>query len=530
MIGEARPRQTNIIIDACHAGGVAFDLNGLLKPEVVGEAGTPGISLFGAAAADEYAVETQAGGIGTRALLSLVRGDARVQEARPWLDLVEVGQAASELISAQGLQTPVVWGLNLFGAARFSRNPCFRAAGDLPPLSLPAIPASSPAGRLIEAHAERLWDEYRRLPDEFDARRIYELLTEIATGLSPDRNDLISFVAGIAQTMSLRASRSEDPIVKAQIYVCCALVLLPHAKDQTVAEAMATMLQQATSVSDETFEDVAAAMNEPPRLLEGDPFSQLFYLPLRISRILGWIGASALLRRILPHNCAHGNAVPAFVTSLIDSYAGSIVAMSDSQAPDVVVFCRACEIMGWHEQRDAYLGRLWHSFLGIQGRVADGHIGADEAFNYVLARAQNSLRALDPRIIARPSILAAALLSCGSRASLADSIDPWLHELDHHQFNIFIPASYYEFAERTMRNGINLTFGIGHGVWTVEDFAREYDAICRPGILNGEGGERPEIVAAMIMASLVFPDRVPFLVNEYKNPDDQTERTSATMS
>ena len=517
MIGEAQPQHTNIIIDACHAGGVAFDLNGLLKPEVLGAARTPGISLFGAAAADEYALEAEEGGVATSALISLLRGDSIVQEARPWLDLVEVSQAASEMVADHGRQTPVVWGLNLFGAARFSRNPRFRAAGDLPSLTPLVIPAGSTPGRLIEAYAEKMWEEYQRLPVEFDARRLHELLAKIAAGLSSNPTQLISFVVGVAQTMSLRATRSDDPMVKAQVLACCALVLLPHARDQAVAKAMATMLEQATVVGDETFELLFQAMQETPLLLiaQGDPFSQLFYLPLRLSRTLGWIGASVLLRRLgLRKEQDRIATLQPRVASLIDRYGGSIVAMSDSQAPDVVLFCRACEVLGWRDLRDGYLGRLWNNFLAVRGRVADGHLAAEQAFSYLLARAQDKFSEIDHRIIARPTILAGALLSCAWRASLAESVDPRLHELDHHQLNVFVPASYYDFAAERMLSGINFTFRIGHGVWTINDFAREYESVCKRTIIHGDGHERREVVAAVIMASLLYPDRVPFLVNE----------------
>jgi uncharacterized caspase-like protein len=36
VVNELRPRQLNIVIDACQAGGSSFDVSQLLKPEVVG--------------------------------------------------------------------------------------------------------------------------------------------------------------------------------------------------------------------------------------------------------------------------------------------------------------------------------------------------------------------------------------------------------------------------------------------------------------------------------------------------------------
>jgi uncharacterized caspase-like protein len=44
-LNEAAPRQTNIIIDACQSGGLVQDLGVLLKPELLGDVGTPAFTL-----------------------------------------------------------------------------------------------------------------------------------------------------------------------------------------------------------------------------------------------------------------------------------------------------------------------------------------------------------------------------------------------------------------------------------------------------------------------------------------------------
>ena len=43
MIAEAAPRQTYLVLDACKSGGLISDLNVILKSEVMGELGTPGV-------------------------------------------------------------------------------------------------------------------------------------------------------------------------------------------------------------------------------------------------------------------------------------------------------------------------------------------------------------------------------------------------------------------------------------------------------------------------------------------------------
>ncbi len=122
MIAEAKPRQTYLIIDACEFGGLISDLNVILKSEVMGELGTPGMTLLAMAASNEAAAEIDGNGVGTKVLLECIRGEIFLQDSNPALDLVEIGRAVSERVSATGGQTPVVWGLNLSGPAGFART------------------------------------------------------------------------------------------------------------------------------------------------------------------------------------------------------------------------------------------------------------------------------------------------------------------------------------------------------------------------------------------------------------------------
>jgi uncharacterized caspase-like protein len=90
-IGEAAPSQSNIVIDACEAGGLIADLGVLLKSNLLGDAGTPGITLVATAAQDQYSGETPAGGLGTDAILDCIEGRDFVQDTASALDLVEIG-------------------------------------------------------------------------------------------------------------------------------------------------------------------------------------------------------------------------------------------------------------------------------------------------------------------------------------------------------------------------------------------------------------------------------------------------------
>ena len=123
-LNESAPAQSNIIIDACESGGLIADLGVLLKTELIGDAGTPGVTLLATSAKNQTSGETPQGGFGTNAILDCIEGRDYVNDTSPALDLVEIGRRVSDRLRDSG-QNPVVWGLNLYGPRRFCRNPRF---------------------------------------------------------------------------------------------------------------------------------------------------------------------------------------------------------------------------------------------------------------------------------------------------------------------------------------------------------------------------------------------------------------------
>jgi uncharacterized caspase-like protein len=69
MVNEFHPKQVNIVVDACESGGSSFDLNQLLKPEIVGSSESTRITFLGACSSNQLAGETPNGGNLTRELI-----------------------------------------------------------------------------------------------------------------------------------------------------------------------------------------------------------------------------------------------------------------------------------------------------------------------------------------------------------------------------------------------------------------------------------------------------------------------------
>ena len=209
MIAEARPAQTYIIIDACEAGGLIEDLSALLKSDMIGKAGTPGVSLLATAAADQVALEERTGGLGTSAILACIGGQNFIQDSAPALDLVEIGRAVSVAVSAAGGQIPVVWGLNLYGPPSFCKNP-HAATGDRPLRSLlVGWPDAGPTTGL-ETSLATLWEPYVTIGTRWDARGFLNALAKTLKQIEGHPSLILAMHDRVAEAFAVPASQSLD--------------------------------------------------------------------------------------------------------------------------------------------------------------------------------------------------------------------------------------------------------------------------------------------------------------------------------
>ena len=127
-LANKAPTTTHIIIDACYSGGIAQDMKLLIRPEILGEWGSPALVVLAMASADQYAMESDAGGMGTNVLLECADGRLFVQEHSAALELWEIGGVVCDRVGVNPDQKPKRWALNVHEPAAFCRNPHFQAS------------------------------------------------------------------------------------------------------------------------------------------------------------------------------------------------------------------------------------------------------------------------------------------------------------------------------------------------------------------------------------------------------------------
>nr|WP_305096730.1 caspase family protein [Croceibacterium sp. D39] len=503
MIAEAAPKQTYLFIDACQSGALISDLNVILKSEVMGEFGSPGLTLLATAASNEVATEVGGHGIGTTALLDCIRGDTFIQDSNPALDLVEIGRAVSERVSAVEQQTPVVWGLNLYGPSSFCRNP-HAQNGNAPLRSVLAGWPDVGTAPAIRASLRQLWEPYITIPNRWNARvfvdRVASLLGEVRT----DPAALINMAHRISEACSAQADDSRDRFRRVEVKAACSVAMLPFAADARIAAHLESECTEISVLVEDAIDHVVEAIKKYEYALVTGGMGDLYYLPIRLTKLLGWAGFTVHSRLALERDSGIAATKLAELFARISkTYSLSLVAMSDSQSPYVISALTALARVGLNEEGEQLLGHMFSSSVNCGGRVARGDIDPSKVLGYLVARYNGQLKP-STEMVAQPTELVLALLRASRLFDLTDEFDAALDQLDHLALNAYLPEDYTEFGAEQIPGGRNAVFQVGHDVWSVSDLESVWPNFPSPE----DGGPR----LAALLASLLFPDRSPWFL------------------
>lgn len=512
---ELKAAHCNVIIDACNAGGMVYNLGILLKPEVIGKAKTFGVSFFVSSAADQYAGETSIGGYGTLALLKVLAGEIDTGSRASMLDLVDIGRPAAQYVAeqTQGGQMPSVWGVNLYGHMPLFGNP---HATDNPTSSLLGLTGISPtsqAGQAISSQSAELYALMFAPEHELTPEKLFPVLTKFVDRLADMPNSVGAFIGGIWQSLEKSTGRHANSFSRVELSATCiALLLGTSHKDSTSRECIAGLAHEIVGEVEHLLRDIVQGLQENPSSLCRHGIPDLFYLPQRISRILGWAGAAVHLARELGISDAPlRQALEQLSVFLMEHYASVCAGMSEDEAPYWASFLTAIKTDDLNGFGELVVSTLISALVEHEGRLARPLLPAKDVCAYLKARADKDSAALKP-FCNSPSETLALVFLISERHSLEEELDYNLVSLDHVHLNIFIPQSYLEFSQPFVPNGINHVFQIGHKVWTVADVAERWQTACIPQMENDTSLRHAATRIGALCASLIFPDRVPWFL------------------
>ena len=502
MIGEAAPKQTYLFMDACQSGGLISDLNVILKSEVMGRFGTPGVTLLATAASNEAALEEGGNGIGTAALLDCIHGRTFLQDSNLALDLVEIGRAVSERVAAAGEQTPVVWGLNLYGPSSFCKNP-HMSTGDAPLRSVLVGWPEAEVAAAIRSGLPRLWEPYVAITSRWDPRELVDRLSPLLTQVGGNPDILINLVHRITEACVGQARESKDVFREIEVRAACAVSLLPFSEHPEIRAFLAADCEHIASLVEEALDAITEAIRSYRYAIVTGGLSDLYQLPIRLSKLLGWAGYATHVREIAERDLAPAaGRMSEIFDWLFKTYSLSTVSISDAQAPYVLSAAVAAAKLRLVEQGESLLSHLFASAVDCGGRIARADLDPADVLGYLLARHDGAKQ--PGKLIAQPTELVAVLLRTSRLFDLSDDFDASLSLLDHLQVNAYLPADYRLFGTEHIPSGFNAMFQIGHDIWSVADLERAWPEFERPA--------NPAIKMTSLLASLLFPDRTPWFL------------------
>jgi hypothetical protein len=515
-INEAKIRDSNIVIDACQAGGIAYDVATFLKPGVIGRLGSPSISVLASAAADQEAREIGGQGVATSAILKCLSGEVIVQTDHPSLSLNDVGHTVAELMENEHQQAPVYWGLNLFGRSLFSKNPHFEDQ-KTPIIGLPEdLNSSAEDEPIIRAHTNKVWELYLSSSKEFNAIHFLRMTQSILSDLPSTSTAAPIVVDGLANTFQHLLTESNDPFEEVELLGSCIAALLQYDNgDDVVTNVMNSisnrLLKSIYSATDHVLNSIEE--NRFSLLSERSVLADLYYLPIRILKILGWIGAGQYFATLLRDESSEIIQInQKLVRTILKEYTNAIVAVSDEQTCNSIIFLCMAESMGLLDEAEQLFGLLCHTFCNYDGVISHSQLSGSDAYRFIKGRANADKSAYED-LISSPTEFLSALILLSNKLSLADIVDDVIEQFDHASANLFIPDSYSSFADERIDNGVNYTFIIGHDIWCVKDFMGLWATI--RGKLDGDPSlKSPSTRIAAVCSALIQPDRTPWFIYE----------------
>jgi len=509
VVNEFKPRQVNVIIDGCEAGSSTNSLRTLLRPESVGTVHASSVAFLGACSAGEGAGESEEGGMLTTHLIKAIRGESNLMLHAPMIELMDVSAHVSDAVAAENpSQHPVFWALNLFGRGGFAPNPHFHISSPLPSLSLSSVASDSAMGKRLSEFSAELWEEYRLTSREFDSARLLRLLRSLLSASDLRGSDRAAAISGLLRSFSSVAAVEGELLSQFLCIATCLVALLPWWDDPAVSELVKQELQLDFERTNALLAKLMGEFREKEnRLFENSGFlSDLYYVPLRITRLLGLVGAQTLIGRLLGFETdASKSFHREFVTALLTTYPKLLVTLDDEQAAPLYIFLKAALLAGWENAGKEVVENLYFDAAiraGIFNRLDSDGKGALE---HLLVITKSEL-AMKDRVPANPSSLLPVILLGGMWLGCADDWD--LRAFDRRNIGLFFPDDYRDFSQEVIAHGISHTWQIGFGVWQPEQLLAEFEGF----ILSRKQDPTlsPEAHCLCILASMLFPNRIPF--------------------
>lgn len=509
IIGNAKPRYTNIIIDACHAAGAAHDVQSLVKPNSLGPANSFGVCILAMSAIDQYAHEAPPcapvqGGYGTLALLKCLRGETDCHVNKPHLSLDDISKAIDLEMDNQ---SPNFWSFNISGSPQFCLNNSVGVGSSATVVSIPIF-EDSDSPSLPPTLSEELWKCYLSAKTELELRKLQNCLERGLVALA-DSTKQANFLIGLLDSFTARCTLADDGFATTEV-TAVFLFVAQEIPDQDVADKVVTFIIGQMEASLElAISNIQEGLKEEYFLVRGGGgHSEFFSLPIRITKVAAWsLFYLDLAHRDAIETARRSKVCEEILDALERDYGGSFSLLSEEQAAYIITISSLAKRHGFSEWAEVYVGSLYHDYFAFGGRVARVGLAIEDIYDFMKYRSLEEEIDFD-RFSARPSELLFSLFAHYWNFDQLEVVRYDFSEIDGTHCTTYIPEGYSNFSDEVIPDGGNLNFQVGHDVFTTSDFNTFMRDYLSPAVY---AASRPYDLMAnsiAICASLIYPDRL----------------------
>lgn len=509
IIASSEVKHVNLIIDACQTGGLVNELSSIIKPELIGAKNTLGISILAASATDEYASEEDGQGLLTGNLLKWVDGSNYLTSSNEYFDLVTLGRKIStDFIDKNAEQTPSSWGLNLYGPSIFAKNPFYDGKEENIQSNFSYIPTASKLGQLISEHRQEFVEFIQNIGDTDSFHKLLNSF-QLLLSKTDDLDEKLKLITGTGYRFFENIEET-DGFSKLSLINVLLTVLHPYNENERALNEIKKLRTFFLTTGKKCLIELNSELSSDKYYLITDNHSAFsiqgnyFYLPIRISKILGLVGQMLLI------DSQYVEDITTLLSHIYSHYYNHLGTISDVQAPYLFVFFRACLYANLLDIAKPFLVKYISDFIKFRGQVSNIKISPDKALEFILQR--NTQLKIDKGLLASPGHLGAVLLLTAGDYNIQNDVDNHLEKLDRKNFLFFIPASTKHFANDLIEDGQNVLLRCGFDFWTVDKFCDIYtENVIHYGTNNYEDANDNDILCC-VASSFIQPDRLALML------------------
>jgi hypothetical protein len=391
----------------------------------------------------------------------------------------------------------------------FAKNPCFGSINGTVELNLQTDSDSGFTNNDFSINSADLFAQIQAINDGFNATNFTQFLKATFPQLLKAPEETMPFLQIVTNALAKNADSLIDPLISSQCLAASATILLPLTHHDSVREHILTVLEEILHNNTIFWTKLEADLDagKEPLCSNSHPHAELFHLPLRITKILGWLGWEIIAETLVPSLRRQDNQHRFCVASkLAGIYSAALAAVSDEQAPFLYLFSKACMLNHQEELLRPIISAVYGSLSERKGNIINSNADAKRIFSY--------LQSLNPNIPidalwrpANPMSLLTVLLLSGHELGLSSS---WtLRDLDRTSAGFYIPSDYLHFSEPIMQDGTNFIRRVGYDFWTAKQFSHLFCPILERELKKQGGPKNREALTLIALASIIFPNRLP---------------------